>query len=62
MEQTDVPYSSPQHILRSGASKYVFVVYSGGDDQDSQDAAVVKFKLKMDGDISSANSSKEEMR
>lgn len=62
MEQTDVPYSNPQHILRSGASKYVFVVYSGGNDQDSQDTAVVKFKLRIDGDISSANSSNEENR
>ena len=61
MDQTVVPYSNPQHILRSGASKYVFVVYSGGDDQDSQDAAVVKFKLKMDGDISSANSSNDQI-
>ena len=59
MDQTDVPYSNPQHILRSGASKYVFVVYSGGDDQDSKDAAVVKFKLKIDGEVSSNNSSKD---
>ena len=59
MDQTDVPYSNPQHILRSGASKYVFVVYSGGDDQDSKDAAVVKFKLKIDGEVSSNNSSNE---
>ena len=59
MDQTDDPYSNPQHILRSGASKYVFVVYSGGDDQDSKDAAVVKFKLKIDGEVSSNNSSKD---
>ena len=59
MDQTDVPYSNPQHILRSGASKYMFVVYSGGDDQDSKDAAVVKFKLKIDGEVSSNNSSNE---
>ena len=59
MDQTDVPYSNPQHILRSGASKYMFVVYSGGDDQDSKDAAVVKFKLKIDGEVSSNNSSHE---
>ena len=59
MDQTDVPYSNPQHILRSGASKYMFVVYSGGDDQDSKDAAVVKFKLKIDGEVSSNNSSKD---
>ena len=59
MDQTDVPYSNPQHILRSGASKYMFVVYSGADDQDSKDAAVVKFKLKIDGEVSSNNSSKD---
>ena len=59
MEQTDVPYSSPQSILRSGVSKYLYVVYSGGEDEDAQDSAVVKFKLKMDGEVSSSNSSRE---
>ena len=58
MDQTDVPYSHPQHILRSGGSKYVYVVYSG-EDEEARDAAVVKFKLKTDGEVSSANLSRE---
>ena len=59
MDQTDVPYSNPQHILRSGGSKYLYVVYSGGEDEEARDAAVIKFKLKTDGEVSSANSSRE---
>ena len=59
MDQTDVPYSNPQNVLRSGNSKFVYVVYSGGEGGAAKDAAVVKFKLKIDGEVSSSNSSKE---
>ena len=59
MDQTDIPYSNPQRILRSGGSKYLYVVYSGSEDEEARDAAVVKYKLKTDGEVSSANSSRE---